>query len=102
MQLTAGALFSNVLKAFAAPREVKGVAVEAGSTCPNRAIALLLVPRFLARNNLNSQLTTFSLVSNYLTLYCCFYRYLNPCREIEPHNILYGSPEMTSSGIFTE
>ena len=73
-----------------------------GSTCPAKAIALLLLPRFLVRRMLNSQLIFFFPVSNYLTLYCCFYRHLNPCRETEPHKILYGSTMMTCSGISSE
>lgn len=72
------------------------------STCPTRAIALLCLPRFLVRSMLNSQLMFFVPVSNYLTLYCCFYRHLNPCRETDPHKILYGSAMRMCSGITSE
>ena len=71
-------------------------------SCPTRAIALLLLPRFLVRSMLNPQLMFSFPVSNYLTLYCCFYRHLNPSRETEPHKILYRNTMTMCSDISFE
>lgn len=67
--------------------------------CSAKATALLLLHRLLIKGILNSQFIFFFPVSDYLRLYCCFYRPLNPCREREPHRIPYGSTMMVCSGI---
>lgn len=70
---------------------------------PARTTALLLLHRFLIKSILNSQLIFFFFpVSNYLILYCCVYRHLNPCRETELQRIPHGSTTMACSGITSE
>lgn len=70
--------------------------------CPAKAIVLLLLHRFHIKFILKSQLIIFFPVSNYLILYCCVYRHLNPCRKTEPQRIPYGSTMMACSGITSE